>query len=87
MTINHRKQKLRPHPFFHRAFEYLFVNEGDETGKYIFGLCFSMGSAATGRPPRERGGSGGADELGRRAAGTDAAAGALLNQQKDERKR
>ena len=40
---------MRPRPFFHRAFECLLINEEDETGKYIFGLCFPIGLADTGR--------------------------------------
>lgn len=40
-------------------------------GKYIFDLCFPMVPAATGRPPREPEGGGGADELGRQAGQTD----------------
>ena len=49
--------------------ECLLVDEGDETGKYIFGLCFPIGPTDTGRPPREPGGGGGADELGRQEEG------------------
>ena len=86
---NHRKQKLRPRPFFYRILECLLVNEGDGTGKYIFGLCFPMGLADTGRPRREQGGDGEADELGRQAAGglRNWPAGALLSQQRDEKER
>ena len=32
---------------------YLFVNEGDETGNLIFGLCFPMAPIATERMPLE----------------------------------
>ena len=53
--------------FFRDLLECLLVDEGNETGKYIFGLCFPMGPAGTGRPHREPGGGGGADELGRQA--------------------
>ena len=54
-----------PATFFRDLLECLLVDEGDGTGRYIFGLCFPMGPAATGRPPREpEGGGGGADELG-----------------------
>ena len=42
--------------FFRDLLECLLVNEGDKTGKYIFGLCFPMGPADTGRSPREAGG-------------------------------
>ena len=56
-----------PTAFFRDPLECLLVDEGDETGRYIFGLCFPMGPADTGRPPREQGGGGGADELGRQA--------------------
>ena len=51
--------------FFRSPLECLLIGEGDETGKYIFGLCFPMVPPYTGRPPREQGGGGGADELGR----------------------
>ena len=53
--------------FFRDLLEYLLVGEGDGTGKHIFGLCFPMGLADTGRPHREPevGGRAGADELGR----------------------
>ena len=68
MTINHRKQKLRRH-VLPRPVGSLLIGEGNETGKYIFGLCFPMVPADTGRPPREQGGGGGADELGRQAEG------------------
>ena len=39
--------------FFRDPLEYLLISEGNETGKYIFGLCFPMGFADTGRPHRE----------------------------------
>ena len=58
-----------PTTLFRDLLECLLVDEGDETGKYIFGLCFPIGLADTGRPPRELGGGGGADELGRWEAG------------------
>ena len=45
---------------FRDLLECLLVDEGNETGKYIFGLCFPIGPADTGRPPRE-------PEVGRRA--------------------
>ena len=45
-----------PATFFHGLSECLLVNEGDEVGKHIFGLCFPIGLADTGRPPREQGG-------------------------------
>ena len=45
----------------------------------IFGLCFPMGPADTGRPPREQGGGGGADELGRQAGTGVGPQGALLS--------
>ena len=44
------RQRLRD------PFVYLFVNEGNETGNLILGLCFPMGPADTGQPPREQGG-------------------------------
>lgn len=75
-------KKLRPRPFFHRTLECLLISEGNETGKYILGLCFPMGPADTGRPPREAGGvrSKRADELGRQAASMEAGPqGALLS--------
>ena len=53
-----------PTIFFRDLLECLLVSEGDEIGKYIFGLCFPIGLAGTGRPPRELGGGGGVDELG-----------------------
>ena len=69
MTINHREQKLRDATFFRDLLECLLIGEGNETGKYIFGLCFPMGPADTGRPPREPevGRRAGTDELGRQA--------------------
>ena len=69
MTINHREQKLRRIAFFRDLLEYLLVSEGDGAGKDIFGLCFPISPADTGRPPREQGGGGGANELGRQEAG------------------
>ena len=76
-----------PTTFFHGLLECLLISEGNETGKHIFGLCFPMGLADTGRPPREQGGGGGADELGRQEASADAGPqGALLSQQRDEEK-
>ena len=69
-------------PFFHRAFECLLISEGNETGKYIFGLCFPIVPADTGRPPREPGVGqrAGADELDRQVADTNAGPqGALLS--------
>ena len=42
--------------FFRDPLEYLLISEGNETGKYIFGFCFPMDPADTGRPPREQGG-------------------------------
>ena len=68
----------------HGPLECLLVNEGDETGKHIFGLCFPMGPTATGRPPRE-------PEVGEEdeKAGTAGRAGpqdTLLSWQKDEEK-
>ena len=74
---------------FRDLLECLLVDEGNETGRYIFGLCFPIGLADTGRPPREpEGGGGGADELGRQEIGTVAGPqGALLSQQGDGRKR
>ena len=45
-----------PATFFRDPLEYLLIGEGNETGKYIFGLCFPMDPTATGRPPREQGG-------------------------------
>ena len=44
-----------PTMFFRDLLECLLVSEGNETGKYILGLCFPMGPAATGRPPRKQG--------------------------------
>ena len=85
MTINHRKQKLRPTSFFRDLLECLLIGEGDETGGYILGFCFPIGLADTGRPPREQGGGGGADELGRQETSINAGPqGALLSQQKME---
>ena len=55
MTINHREQKLRRIVFFRDLLECLLVDEGNEIGRDIFGLCFPMGSADTGRPHREPG--------------------------------
>lgn len=77
-----------PAMFFRDLLEYLLVGRRDETGKYIFGLCFTIGPADTGRPPREpEGGGGGADELGRQEGGTVAGPqGTLLSQQKMEGK-
>ena len=74
---------------FRDLLECLLVDEGNETGRYIFGLCFPIGLADTGRPPREpEGGGGGADELGRQETGTVAGPqGALLSQQGDGRKK
>ena len=51
--------------FFRDLLECLLIGEGDEVGKHIFGLCFPIGPADTGRPPREPEGGGGAGELGR----------------------
>ena len=47
----------------------------------IFGLCFPIGLADTGRPPREQGVSrrAGADELGRQAGTGMGPQGALLS--------
>ena len=74
-----------PATFFRDLLECLLISEEDEARKYIFGLCFPIGLANTGRPPREQGGSGGADELGRQAVGTGAGPqDALLSQQKME---
>lgn len=59
-----------PATSFRDLLECLLISGGDETGKHIFGLCFPIGSADTGRPPREQGGrQTGADELGRQEAG------------------
>ena len=70
-----------PTMFFRDLLECLLVGEGDETGRYIFGLCFPMVPADTGRPPRERGSGEGADELGRWAGSTKAGPqSALLSQ-------
>ena len=66
--------------FFRDLLECLLVSEGDETGRYILGFCFTIGLADTGRPPREQGGGGGADELGRQEGGIGAGPqGALLS--------
>ena len=75
-----------PATFFRDLSECLLIGEGNETGRYISGLCFPMGPADTGRPPREpEGGGGGAYELGGQEAGTIAGPqGALLSQQKME---
>ena len=56
-----------PTTFFRAILKYLLISEENETEKYIFGLCFPMVPAATGRPPRKRDGGRGkrADELGR----------------------
>ena len=58
-----------PTAFFRGPLECLLISEGDGAGKSIFGLCFPMGPADTGRPPREPEGGEGVDELGRQAAG------------------
>lgn len=80
-----------PATFFRDPLEYLLISEGDETGKYIFDLCFHIGLADTGRPHREPevgGRAGTTSEAGRKQAGIGAGPqGALLNWQKDERKR
>ena len=78
-----------PATFFRDLLECLLIGEGDGTGKYILGFCFPIGLAATGRPPREPGGGGGADELGGQEGGGHGAGpqGALLSQQGNERKR
>ena len=55
-----------PATFFRDPLECLLIGEGNEVGKHIFGLCFPMGLADTGRPPREAGGDE-SDELGRQA--------------------
>ena len=52
--------------FFRDLLECLLIGEGNETGKYIFDLCFPMGLADTGRPHRE-------PEVGRRAGTTSGA--------------
>ena len=59
---------------FRDLLECLFVDEGNETGKYIFGLCFPISPADTGRPHREQEVAG---ELERRAgqAGSEQAQG------------
>ena len=86
MTINHRKQNCGRIAFFRDPLECLLIGEGNEAGKYIFGLCFPIGPADTGRPLRE-------PEVGRQAGAEQAGAGAragprgaLLSQQEDERK-
>ena len=77
-----------PATFFRDLLECLLVGEGNETGRYISGLCFPMGPPYTGRPPREQGGGGGADELGKQETSINAGPqGALLSQQGDGRKR
>ena len=83
MTINHREQKLRATTFFRGLLECLLVDEGDETGKYISGLCFPIGFADTGRPHREPevGRASWNDELGRQAGTGVGPQGALLSQQ------
>ena len=63
MTI--ASKNCGPTAFFRDLLECLLVGEGDETGKYIFGLCFPMVPPYTGRPPRKKGG----DE--KRRAGTE----------------
>ena len=62
-------KKIAATAFFRDLLECLLVGEGNETGRYIFGLCFPIGLADTGRPPREPEGGGGVDELGGKAAG------------------
>ena len=77
-----------PTTLFRDLLECLLIGEGDEARKYIFGLCFPIGLADTGRPPREQGGGGGADELGRQETSINAGPqGALLSQQRDEKKK
>ena len=77
-----------PTTLFRDLLECLLVDEENETGRYIFSLCFPIGLADTGRPPREQGGGGGADELGRQETSINAGPqGALLSQQRDEKKK
>ena len=78
-----------PTTLFRDLLECLLVGEGNETGRYILGFCFPIGLADTGRPPREpEGGGGGADELGRQETSINAGPqGALLSQQRDEKKK
>ena len=74
-----------PTTLFRDLLECLLVDEENETGRYIFSLCFPIGLADTGRPPREQGGGGGADELGRQETSINAGPqGALPSQQKME---
>ena len=55
--------------FFRDLLECLLVSEGNGAGKYIFGFCFPMVPADTGRPPREpEGGGGRAGQAGGRWA-------------------
>ena len=78
-----------PTTFFRDLLECLLIGRRDGTGKYISGLCFPIGLADTGRPPREQGGGGGADELGRQEGGRHRCwpAGCFAESAKDERKR
>ena len=70
---------------FHGPLECLLVNEGDETGRDIFGLCFPIGLVDTGRPPREPGGGRRGQESWNGRGGTRAGPqGALLGRQGDE---
>ena len=60
-----------PATFFRDLLECLLIGRRDGTGKYIFGLCFPMVPADTGRPPRELGGGEKwTSWVGRREAGT-----------------
>lgn len=69
MTIKSSQTKIAAHRILPRPIGYLLIGEGNETGKYIFDLCFLIGLADTGRPHREPGGGEGADELDRQEAG------------------
>ena len=61
-----------PATFFRDLLECLLIGEENEIGKHIFGLCFPMGPADTGRPPREPEGGEGDGKAGTAGEGTKA---------------
>ena len=56
MTTKSSWAKIAGQPHSSATCWCLLIGEGNEMEKYIFGLCFPMGPADTGRPPREQGG-------------------------------